>query len=82
MSLTSNTILSCRVLSFPIRSLIVPSAGSTGTDVNRAVTSYELRHSPGSNVTLSVQQVLGAMDVLWGLTNKWFKVFVSTLATP
>ena len=30
----------------------MPSAGSTWTEVNRAVTSCELRHSPGTNVTL------------------------------
>ena len=38
----------------------MPSAGSTGTEVNRAVTLYELRHSPGINVTYwPVQQSLG-----------------------
>ena len=52
MSLTGNTVLSFRVLSFSSRSLIMSSAGSTGTQVNRAVTSYELRHSPGISVTL------------------------------
>ena len=52
MSLTGNTVLTFIVLSFSSRSLIVPSTGSIGTEVNRAVTSYELRHSPGISVTL------------------------------
>ena len=52
MSLTSNIVLFFRVLSFSDRSLIIPNAGSTGTEVNKAVTSLELRQSPGSNVTL------------------------------
>ena len=33
MSLTGNTVLSFRVLSFSNRSLIIPNAGSTGTEV-------------------------------------------------
>ena len=52
MSLTGNTVLSFTVLSFSSRSLIMPSAGSSGTEVNRALTSHEMRHSPGINVTL------------------------------
>ena len=43
MSLTDNTVLSFRVL---YRSLMIPNAGITGTEVNRAVTSYDLRHFP------------------------------------
>ena len=77
MSLTSNTVLSLRVLSFSCRSSIIPSAGSIGTEVNRAVTLYELRHSQGNNVTLFslFNKVLGAMNVLWGFTNQGFQVF-------
>ena len=39
MSLTCNTVLSFRVLSFSDRSLIRPNAGSTGTEVKKVVTS-------------------------------------------
>ena len=52
MSLTGRSVLYFRVLSFSNISLIVPNAGSTGTKVNKAITSYELRHSPGDNATL------------------------------
>ena len=52
MSFTGNTVLSFRVLSFTNRSLIMPNAGSTGTEVSRAVTSKELRQSPSRNVNL------------------------------
>ena len=52
MSLTGNTVLTLTVLSFSNRSSIIPNAGSAGPEVNRAVTSYEWKHSSGSNVTL------------------------------
>ena len=52
MSLTINTVLSFRVWTFSSRSLIMPSAGYIETEVNRAVTSYKLMYSLGSNVTL------------------------------
>ena len=39
MSLTSNTVLSLRAVSFSNRSLMMLRAGSTGTEVNRAGTS-------------------------------------------
>ena len=39
MSLSSNTVLSFRVLSFFNRSLIIPNDGSAGNEVNRDVTS-------------------------------------------
>ena len=70
MTLTGNSILSLRLLSFSSRSFIMLSAGFTGTEVNRAVTSYELRHSPGINVTLLglFNKVLGAGDVVGGFT--------------
>ena len=49
------------------RSLIMPSAGSTGTEVNRSVKSYELRHSPGINVTLlACSTALGVVVVVGG----------------
>ena len=38
MSLTGNTVLSIRVLSFSSRPLIMPNAGATGTEVTKAVT--------------------------------------------
>ena len=44
------TVLSLRVESFTNRSFIIFRAGSMGSDVNRADTSYELRHSPGAKV--------------------------------
>ena len=84
MSLTGNTVLSFIVLSFSYRSLIIPSAGSIGTEVNGAVTSYELRHSPGSNVTLLA--CLTKSWVLWmwcgDLPTRGLSILVSTLATP
>ena len=54
----------------------MPSAGSTGTEVNRAVTSYGLRHSPGINVTLFAFSMKSW--VLWmvgGFTYQWLKYF-------
>ena len=47
MFCTDNTDLSHKVSSFFNRSLIILSAGSIGTEVNNAETSYEQRHSPG-----------------------------------
>ena len=49
---SGNTVLSFRVLSHSNRSLIILKTGSAGTEVNKAVTLYELRHSPGCIVTL------------------------------
>ena len=76
MSLTGNTVLSFKVLSFSNRSLTMPVAGSIGTGVNRAVTLYELRHSQSLMLpNWPVQQLLGTVDVVWGLTNQWLKYF-------
>ena len=50
MSLTGNTVLYFRVLSSSNKPLILPKTGSTGTEVNKAETSYELRHSTGCSV--------------------------------
>ena len=44
MFCTDNTVLSCKEVSCSSRSCMILSAGSTGTEVNNAVTSYELRH--------------------------------------
>ena len=49
MSITGSTVLSLRVWSFSGKSLIIPRAGSTGMEVNRADTSYELRNFTGSS---------------------------------
>ena len=50
MSSIPMTVLSLRVGSFSNRSFIIFNAGSIGTDMKRADTSYELRHSPGTRV--------------------------------
>ena len=58
-------------------------AGSAGTEVNKAVTSYELRHSPGSNVTFFCS---AKSRVLWmwcgDLPTRGLSILVSTLAIP
>ena len=69
MSLTSNTVISLRILPFSSRSLIIPSAGPNGTEVNRAVTSYELSHSTAINVTLFACSTKSW--VLWMLWMLW-----------
>ena len=83
MSLTSYTVLSFRVLSFPSRSLIMSSAGSTGTEVNKAVTSYDLRHSPGINITLLTCSTKSWVLWMWwrDLSTSDLSILVSTLAT-
>ena len=50
MSLTPMTVLSLKVGSYSNRSFITFKAGSFGTNVKRADTSYKLRHSPGTRV--------------------------------
>ena len=50
MSSTGSIVLSLRVGSFSNRSLMTFRAGSTWTEVNRADTSYKLRHSPGAKL--------------------------------
>ena len=46
---TDMDVLCCNSLSFSRCCLIVFMAGSMGTDVNRALTSYEMMHSSGSS---------------------------------
>ena len=50
MSLTATTVLSLRVWSLSSGFLMMLRTGSTGTKENRADTSSELRHSPGTSV--------------------------------
>ena len=50
MSFTGNTALSFSVFSFSNRSLIISKTGLIRTEVNKAVTLYELKHSLGCNV--------------------------------
>ena len=77
MSLTSNTVLSFRMFSSANRFLSMPIAVSTGTEVNKAVRSKELRYSPGNNVTLLACSfhILSAIDVVSGPNNQQFKYF-------
>ena len=84
MSLTGNAVLSFRVLPFSNRSLIMPSIGSIGIEVHRAVTSYELRHSPGNNVTLLACSTKSCVLWMWcgDLPMRGLRILVSTLATP
>ena len=51
MFCTDNRDLSHKVSSFSNKSLIMLSAGSIGTEVNSAETSYEQSHSPGRRGT-------------------------------
>ena len=70
MSLTVSSVLSLRVWSYSSRSLMIFRAGSTGTNVNRADTSKELRHSPGARVMcFTCSTVLGTIDMMGGLAN-------------
>ena len=74
MSLTASTVLSLRVWSYSSRSLMMLRAGSTGTEMNMADTSLQLRHSPGAKVmclTCSTKSI----DMVWGLANQWFQDF-------
>ena len=84
MSLTAITVLSLRVWSFSRRSLMMLRAGSTGTEVNRADTSQELRHSPGAKVmcfTCSTKSWV--LFICCGdLPTKGFRILASSLATP
>ena len=75
MSLAGSTVLSLRVGYFSSRSLIAPRAGSTGTEVNRADTSYELRHSPGSNDNCLTCSTKSWVLLIWcgDITNQGFK---------
>ena len=77
MSLTSITVLSLRVWSFSSRSLMVLRAGSTVTEVNKADTLEEMRHSSGAKVMCLAcsTKVLGGVNVVWGLANQWFQDF-------
>ena len=76
MPVTSDTVLSFRGLSFSNRSLIIPSAESTQTEVNRAVTSKN-RGIPQALMLpcWSLQQSLGCYGNGGGLTNQWLKYF-------
>ena len=82
MSLTGNTALSYRMLSCSNKQLIMPKAGSTRTEVNKAVTLYELRNSSGCNVTLLA--CLTESCVLWmwwtDLATSGLSILVHTLA--
>ena len=51
-------------------------AGSTGTKVNKADTSYGLRHSPGAKVVFYLfNKVLGTINMVRGLTNQGLEDF-------
>ena len=52
MFCTDNTFLLHNEVSWPSMPCMILSAGSTSTDLNSAVTSYEQGHSPGWRVTL------------------------------
>ena len=55
-----------------------------GTDVNRADTSYELRHSPGAKVVcLTCSTKSWVLFMWWGdLPAKGLRILASSLATP
>ena len=71
MSSTPITVLSLRVGSFCNRSFITFMAGSIGTDVKRADTSQELRHSPGAKVMCLTCSTKSWVLFMWwgGLAN-------------
>ena len=67
MSSTPITVLSLRVWSFSNRSFIIFKAGSIGTDVKRADTSEELRHSPGARMMcLTCSTKSWVLLIWWG----------------
>ena len=84
MSSTPTAVLSLRVGSFSNRSFITFRAGSIGTDVKRADTSYELRHSPGSRVMcLTCSTKSWVLFMCWGdMPTNAFKILASSFATP
>ena len=84
MSVTSITVLSMWVRSFSSRFLMMLRAGSTGTEMNRADTSYELRHSTGAKVMcLAYSTKSWVLFMLCGdLPTKGFRILASSLATP
>ena len=84
MSLTARTVLSLRVRSFSSRSFMMRRAGYTGTEVNRADTSYELRHSPGAKVMCLTCSTKSWVIYIWcgDLPTNGFRILASSLATP
>ena len=84
MFCTDNTVLSCNLSSFSNRSLIIIRAGSIGTEVKSAVTSYDVRHSPGQRViflTLFTKSLV--LCTCWGdLPTSGLSTLLRTLATP
>ena len=58
-------------------------AGSTGTDVNSAVISYEQRYSPGLKVTLLTLSTKSLVLWTWcDFPTKGLSILARTLATP
>ena len=77
MFCTENTGLSYKVSSFSNRSSIMLSAGSTGTEVNNAKTSYEQKHSPRRTATPLTLFTKSLVLCIWwgGFANKRLKYF-------
>ena len=84
MFCTDNTVLSCKFSSFSNRSLIILRAGSIGTDVKSAVTSYDVRHSPSWRVIfLALFTKSLILCTWWGdLPTSGLSTLLRTLATP
>ena len=84
MLCTGNTHLSLKVSSFSNRSLIMLRTGSMGTDVNNAVTLYELRHSPGRRVTSLTLLTKSLILCMWcgNLPTMVFSTLAMSFATP
>ena len=77
-------VLFCSCLSCCNFCLIMEMAGSTGTDMQRASTSYNVMHSPppqynGFDV---VYEVLRAPDVMREIPYKWPEDFTQLLGYP
>ena len=84
MLCTGNTHLLLRVSSFSNRSLIMLRDGSMGTDVNNAVTLYELRHYPGKRVISLTLLTKSQVLCMWcgNLPTRGFITLAMTFSTP
>ena len=84
MFCTDNTVLLCNEVSSSSSPCMILSAGSTGTELNIAVTSYEQRHSPGWRVTLLTFSTKSLVLCTWygDFPAKGLIMLARTLAIP
>ena len=84
MFCTDSTVLVHNEVSCSTSLCLMLRAGSTGTDVNSAITSHEQRHSPGWRVTLLALSTKSVVLWTWccDFPTKGLSILAWTLATP